>query len=196
MARETKAKLLAAFSALVITNGYQGTTTRRIAEAAGVNESTLFRHFSTKKDLLLALLKQNKAEMEAAVADFQPTGDLGLDMQMMAKMYFSYVEKHRSIFLLGLRESYAYPELQISIQDFPNRLIELMTKFFVANYHLQDSVQLKQHLQGFFTLLFGRAVLKLTYPTSPLAQDEGVFIQQNVPIFARTIQAKLKPQEN
>lgn len=38
--------------------GMRGATTRRIAEAAGVNEVTLFRHFQTKHELITAALEQ------------------------------------------------------------------------------------------------------------------------------------------
>ncbi len=37
--------------------GYEGTTTRQIAEAAEVNEAIIFRHFSTKEDLYWAVIE-------------------------------------------------------------------------------------------------------------------------------------------
>jgi AcrR family transcriptional regulator len=37
-------------------NGYRGTTTREIAERAGVNEAILFRHFASKEELYLAVV--------------------------------------------------------------------------------------------------------------------------------------------
>ena len=37
--------------------GYNGSTTAEIACAAGVAEGTIFRHFTTKKDLLIAVLE-------------------------------------------------------------------------------------------------------------------------------------------
>ena len=37
--------------------GFRGTTTRRVAQAAGVNEITLFRHFGTKQALVQTALK-------------------------------------------------------------------------------------------------------------------------------------------
>lgn len=48
----TKHDLLDVTARLFAEHGWRGTTTRRIAEAAGVNEVTLFRHFGSKETLL------------------------------------------------------------------------------------------------------------------------------------------------
>jgi len=38
--------------------GYQGTTTARLAKAAGVSEPVLYQHFASKRELFVALLEQ------------------------------------------------------------------------------------------------------------------------------------------
>lgn len=42
--------------------GFRGTTTKKIAEAAGVSEAMVFRHFSTKSELYHALLDHKACE--------------------------------------------------------------------------------------------------------------------------------------
>ena len=42
--------------------GYNGSTTAEIARSAGVAEGTIFRHFPTKKDLLIAVLEPKVLE--------------------------------------------------------------------------------------------------------------------------------------
>jgi AcrR family transcriptional regulator len=50
--------LLGAALDLFAQQGYDATSTRSIAEATGVTEAVLFQHFSTKRDLFLALLRE------------------------------------------------------------------------------------------------------------------------------------------
>ena len=50
-------QILAVAEDLFARLGFQGTTTRRIAERAGVNEALLFRHFPTKEKLYWAVIQ-------------------------------------------------------------------------------------------------------------------------------------------
>ena len=54
----TRESLLDVTARLYAEHGWRGTTTRRIAEAAGVNEVTLFRQFGSKEQLLLQAIGQ------------------------------------------------------------------------------------------------------------------------------------------
>jgi AcrR family transcriptional regulator len=49
---DVRERILEAASAIYDTAGFRGTTTRRIAEEAGVNEVTVFRHFGSKEQLI------------------------------------------------------------------------------------------------------------------------------------------------
>ena len=68
---ETRARILAAARELFALKGTRGTTTREVADLAGVNEATVFRHFGTKHALLHAMLNQyceSRDQMRSAVA--------------------------------------------------------------------------------------------------------------------------------
>jgi TetR/AcrR family transcriptional regulator len=58
---ERKRQLLAHAKRLFVTRGYQATTTKEIAAAAGVTEPVLYRHFRTKKALFLEVLEEIRA---------------------------------------------------------------------------------------------------------------------------------------
>ncbi len=54
----TRDKILQAAQKLFARNGYDGTTTRELAEKAGIAEGTLFRHFTNKKAILVEVATQ------------------------------------------------------------------------------------------------------------------------------------------
>lgn len=76
--------------------GFEGTTTRAIAEAAGVSEAIIFRHFTTKQDLYDAILRQ-KAEADglqqtrsAITRCVERDDDEGLVFQLALKTLEAY----------------------------------------------------------------------------------------------------------
>ena len=67
--RETGQAILRAAAELFAERGYAGTTTRALAERAGVNEVTIFRRFKNKQGVLAALAAAvNDASAGQAVA--------------------------------------------------------------------------------------------------------------------------------
>src|SRR5262249_33888611 len=59
----TREKLLRAALILVARDGFPAATTAAIADAAGVAEGTLYRHFTSKDELLIEVYRAIKAEM-------------------------------------------------------------------------------------------------------------------------------------
>lgn len=56
--RERQASLIAAAASLFARKGFNGTTTKEIAKAAGVSEALVFKHFPTKHALYAAILAE------------------------------------------------------------------------------------------------------------------------------------------
>lgn len=65
---ERRLQLLAVAVSLFSERGFRGTTTKEIAQAAGVSEAMVFRHFATKEELYAAIL-DHKA---CSGSNFQP----------------------------------------------------------------------------------------------------------------------------
>jgi len=57
-ARDRQASLIAAAASLFAAKGFNGTTTKEIAKAAGVSEALVFKYFPTKRSLYAAILKE------------------------------------------------------------------------------------------------------------------------------------------
>ena len=54
----TRDKILETSIKLFAEKGFNGTTTKEIAEMADVNEALIFRHFSTKRELYGAIIEK------------------------------------------------------------------------------------------------------------------------------------------
>ncbi|MGH8001619.1 MAG: TetR/AcrR family transcriptional regulator, partial [Brasilonema sp.] len=60
---QTRSRIQDAARRLFASQGFDGTTTRDLAQAAGVAEGTLFRHFSNKKAILIEVATQGWVEI-------------------------------------------------------------------------------------------------------------------------------------
>jgi AcrR family transcriptional regulator len=54
---ERRRLIVEAAAALFSRQGFNGTTTREVAKAAGVSEATIFKHFATKEELYRAIIE-------------------------------------------------------------------------------------------------------------------------------------------
>lgn len=59
----TRDKILKAAQKLFARNGYDGTTTKELAEKSGIAEGTLFRHFPNKKAILIEVATQGWVDL-------------------------------------------------------------------------------------------------------------------------------------
>src|SRR5574341_115144 len=92
----TRDKILESAIRLFAEKGFSGTTTREIAEKAGVNEALIFRYFSTKSDLYSAIIERKISEepgFEYPLEAFKKTRNDWLIFKSMAIRMFDCVEK-------------------------------------------------------------------------------------------------------
>src|SRR3970282_1401838 len=99
----TRDKILESAIRLFAEKGFSGTTTREIAEKAGVNEALIFRYFSTKRDLYSAIIERKISEepgFEYPLEAFKETRDDWLIFRSIAIRMFDCVEKDPSVIRL------------------------------------------------------------------------------------------------
>ena len=82
----TRTKIINAASELFASKGYAGTTTRIIAETAGVNEVTLFRHFGSKENLAREIMNQFGGLAIAENLESHLSGDYRKDLLLIGRM--------------------------------------------------------------------------------------------------------------
>ncbi|HWP91536.1 MAG TPA: TetR/AcrR family transcriptional regulator [Thermodesulfobacteriota bacterium] len=92
----TRHKILETAIRLFSERGFNGTTTKEIAEEAGVNEALIFRYFSTKRDLYGAIIERKIEEepgIELHIEAYRGTKDDWLIFKTIALRMFDCVEK-------------------------------------------------------------------------------------------------------
>lgn len=129
---ETRLRILAAARDIFEANGTKGTTTREIAERAGVNEATLFRHFGSKATLL--------AEMRSEACGFEQfrsimttlTGeDIAADLKRVAHNSIARMMTQRALMSISLGEEahIETPSMDGPEWRGPRQMMELLASY-------------------------------------------------------------------
>lgn len=189
--KSTKERIISAAIELVNELGYLGATTRRIAEKAGVNEVTIFRHFGNKKGLVQAAI-DSFAIPERVLDEIDQfmTWDLEHDLPLLVKHYHEVIEQKREVILLGLKEAGTFPELDELIAHIPTMYTEKVTSYFEkmidkGNLRESDPTTLAT---SFIYMNFGYFLLKNRVDAKRGTIDLDEFITNNVALFIRSIQ--------
>jgi TetR/AcrR family transcriptional regulator, transcriptional repressor for nem operon len=72
---DTRERLVETMSELMWERGYADTSPRAVRERAGVGQGSLYHHFPTKRDLALAALERNVADLLPAASELDGPGD-------------------------------------------------------------------------------------------------------------------------
>ena len=93
---ERRLQILRVAVSLFANEGFRGTTTKKIAEAAGVSEAMVFRHYATKEELYSAILDHKACsgdaiDPESMVADALKRKD---DRAVFEGLAFGALEHH------------------------------------------------------------------------------------------------------
>lgn len=180
--------ILSAFSDLIRQYGYRGTTTKKIATMADVNESTIFRHFKNKAGILKALVQNYLIDVKEAANDFEFHNDIETDLVQVANIYQQFIKRHQSIFLLSLHESTEFPEIESVVNQLPQYFHDLlMVKFreMVQAGEIDSQTDIATEVDSFVTLCFGNAVASFVYPNSALFIKAEQFSEKNIRTFAQ-----------
>jgi AcrR family transcriptional regulator len=108
----TRQRLLEAARAEFGDKGIEAATTRGIAERAGCNEVTLFRHFESKQKLLAAVVQETSREFLGfceCQGDF--SGDPRVDLARFARVYNESLERCEGMARAMIGESRRRPTL-------------------------------------------------------------------------------------
>jgi AcrR family transcriptional regulator len=169
----TRQRMITAAMQLFGKVGYSQASTRAIAEAAGVNEVTLFRHFGNKKNLLMACIETFNASSFAAKFEAELTGDYSEDILRMADLQIQDTAANFEILRLLLCDARNVPELR-----------EAMLAGGRGNL---------DRISGYFQRQIDAGVVRSDIPADVLASAFDGLFSTNV-IFENFFQANLSPR--
>ncbi len=83
---------------LIADKGIQGLTIKNLANAIGVTEPAIYRHFENKQKILIGILSLFKENKENFIKNVQADGSTPLDkLKSLFEMRFKYFAKNRAI---------------------------------------------------------------------------------------------------
>lgn len=102
---DTRERILTAAREVIARKGKRGATTREIAEVAGVNEATLFRHFGTKEALIVAVAQHFCGFVALRDVASQLHGDLADDLLVLGRVMLERMEANMDMIRWSLVEA-------------------------------------------------------------------------------------------
>jgi AcrR family transcriptional regulator len=154
--QNTADKVLRAASDLFAERGYAATTTRAMAERAGVNEVTIFRRFENKLGVLKALGAQwGEAQAGFAVEHAIDPEDTKATLLSLARMEVAGARENGGAAMRLAFESRSVPEVAELIGDGPKRNQEGLAQYMAmrqAAGDLRDDIEAEAMAEAFFSL--------------------------------------------
>lgn len=128
---ETRTRILQAAQRLFARRGFDGTTTRDLASAAGVAEGTLFRHFENKKAILVAVATQGWIEiLTDLLTELSEMGSYKAIAQVMRKRMLN-LHQNADMLRVCFMEAQFHPDLSQQIQsDVIVKMTDVAEAFF------------------------------------------------------------------
>ena len=190
---ETSQKIIDAAMTLVRDKGYVATTTRDIAQLAGVNECTLFRKFKNKKDIVLNGIEQEKWRGNLTPDVFKNVKwELASDLEMFMTEYMNRITPDFVKLSIGLRAPQLYGESAPLVMKVPQVFLSSLTDYFkeMVNRGKMPEADLECLAMTIFSSTFGYTFLSASFENhlSPVGREE--FIKQSVQTFIYGITQK------
>ena len=187
---ETRARILAATREIFERNGTRGTTTREVAERAGVNEATLFRHFGSKAALIGAM-REDSCGIEAIrnLLTGLDGVDIAADIKTVAYNGVRVMAGQRALMCIALAED----AIELGPPDFdapewrgPRQVLELLSEYFAARvveHRMAGDPALTARI--FMGMMFQLVVARKLWGNNPI--DHGA-IDVIVDVFLNGVQ--------
>jgi len=115
-----RSEILSAAAEVFAQHGFRGSTTRRIADAAGVNEITIFRQFGSKEALIREAMQHLTQSAGLMILPDVP-GDPESELTEWSESFFQHLRLRSSIIRKTMSELEERPEMSECASEVPRR---------------------------------------------------------------------------
>lgn len=130
-AGERRSLILAEGAALFGERGYDGVTIEQIADAAGITKPIVYRHFSSKKDLYLALLARHRDDLPTFIAG--SVGGGAEEVRAILEAWLRYAEENAHGWQMLFQDGGGDAEVAGFRRSVQDRAREVMADFLRIN---------------------------------------------------------------
>ncbi|WP_335872782.1 TetR/AcrR family transcriptional regulator [Bacillus sp. 2205SS5-2] len=144
---EKQRKIIEAAVEMFAEKGYAATSTSQIAKKAGVAEGTIFRHYKTKKDLLIGIVSPMIAKVIApfVVKDIQKIMDTPYEryedfLRAVIVNRQEFLLANMNIFRIVVQEIPFHPELKEQFKEHVIKKVNQRFAVLVKHYQQQGQI--------------------------------------------------------
>jgi AcrR family transcriptional regulator len=178
---ETRNRILAATREIFAKKGRRGTTTREIAEHAGVNEATLFRHFGSKDAIIDAVAERYCAAGQLQELAASLSGDLDADLRRLAYALVDRMEQVRDLIVMSLVEEETDTAVGNAAWRAPAAIRQIVTDYMAKRVQIGDLEGDPLLLARFFMgMIFANVVGRKKFPEMQYTTQQIIDFQINL----------------
>lgn len=190
MSTDTEDRILAAVLQLFEECGLHGATTRRIAEIAGVNEVTIFRHFGSKEALMQAAMRHANQQNGVPALPADPV-DPRAELEGWVKGRLTLLSRKSRMIRKSFSEFENHPELSSQLREVPCRVaaelgayVDALRDRGIARDDFEVSAAVSMLMGAMFSDAIHRELMPTMYPFSA-EEAPGHYVE----LFLRAIGA-------
>ena len=176
---------------LIIEKGYSNMTTKDIAVRANVNETTLFRRFGSKKEIILRALSEGFWLPVLNTKIFEDADwDLRSDLERFMLEYIKKITPDMVKMSIGLRSPQIYEDTAPYIMKVPESFINALQSYFEIMKQKGKIIEGEPKVlaQTIFSSIFGFVFLQASFGNMLSLSKQEKYVKESIKIFVNGIE--------
>jgi AcrR family transcriptional regulator len=180
-------EILKAAMKTIVREGYDGATTKLIADEAGINEVTLFRKFHSKENILQAVIMQQRDNaLQALTSAFLSRGvheddkgnapRIATTLTELGYRLIEFMKTRMDLMILLMSEGRRKPSVAKVISSIPQDMIVQLRKLFEEQMRLKKIRDVDPQLAAvtFLGFLFYYSLMKELFNDKVIKENKGI----------------------